>query len=328
MLNEFLEFKAYVTESTSSTPRVQPKLLTEKFNEACNLIGIEHIMTVIARAFIFSREGYNQGERISEQVLKDTLELLHRWTGFSDTDARKRTDNPMLDKWMKDNDVEDSWLKEYWLFQYDNGKVKKKTKSSKEKLWEKLENSWNKKLNSPLDYSANMITYKNVVANALEIGPLRKRYLVVKKAEQVGKEVVKDEKKRFKYLADELKGQETTDMKFMKLIATYLIKQEYHPYGQKEVWIQNAELAGWDGMDDSNKGSKTWYPEDVIWNEQPVYTRDVLQGSYGKVFVNPDYLREYDFHIIDVADADKYKGTHWVLEDRGHGLKDCWNVIK
>lgn len=328
MLNEFLEFKAYVTESTSSTPRVQPKLLTEKFNEACNLIGIEHIMTVIARAFIFSREGYNQGERISEQVLKDTLELLHRWTGFSDTDARKRTDNPMLDKWMKDNDVEDSWLKEYWLFQYDNGKVKKKTKSSKEKLWEKLENSWNKKLNSPLDYSANMITYKNVVANALEIGPLRKRYLVVKKAEQVGKEVVKDEKKRFKYLADELKGQETTDMKFMKLITAYLIKKEYHPEEQKEVWIQNAELAGWEGQDDSNKGSKTWYPEDVIWKEKPIYTRDVMQGSYGKVFVNPDYLREYDFHIIDVADADKYKGTHWVLEDRGHGLKDCWNVIK
>ena len=35
---------------------------------------------------------------------------------------------------------------------------------------------------------------------------------------------------------------------------------------------------------------------------------------------------EFDFKIIDIGDAEKYKETHWVLEDLGHKLKGCWGI--
>ena len=84
MLNELLEFKAYVTDPESETPRVQPYLLTDYFDESANLIGIEHIMTMIARAFIFSDKKTVLDEVISQEVVDDTIELLHRWTGFEE----------------------------------------------------------------------------------------------------------------------------------------------------------------------------------------------------------------------------------------------------
>lgn len=323
MLNEFLEFKAYVMNPESATPRVQPYLLTQHFHDDNYLIGIEEIMTVIARAFIYS-EGqkiYGKSGEVNEKLIHDTIELLHRWTGFSDTEERKRTKNTRLDEWMKEHSVEDGWLKRYWLFQFDAKGGKKAER------WDELQKKWNKSLNSPMDYSSSKITYKNVIANALEKGPLRNRYLVVKKSEeQVGKKIKAKDNKRFKYLTDESHRQETSDMKIMKVIAAYLIHQEYHPEGQKEVWIKNSELSRWYALDDGKNGKEAWYPTDAFWNGKPIYTHHNLKGSYTKVVVDQDYLLKYDFHIIDIEDADQYKDTHWILEDLGHGLKNCWGI--
>lgn len=337
MLNEFREFEAYVTDPKSLTPRVMPYMLTDYFKEEGNyLIGIEEIMTIIARGYLFSNNHqiYNQSGQINEKIIDDTIELLHRWTGFSDMKDRKRTKNTQLDKWMKLHSVEDSWLKKYWMFQFRNYEVKKNSKITKKVLsekveegWNNLEKKWNYSLNSPMDYSAVKITYKNVIANALEKGPLRNRYLVVKKSEeQVGKKVKKDDNKRFKYLTDKSGRQETSNMKIMKVIATYLINKENHPVGQNEIWIKSGDLSRWYAQDDSNNGLKSWYPKNVTWKGEDVYTFKRLQGKYTKVIINQEYLREYDFHIIDSEDAELYKGTHWILEDCGHGLKDCWDI--
>ena len=331
MLNEFLEFEAYVTNPESESPRVQPFMLTEHFDEENYLNGIEEIMTVIARAYLYSdnRKIYDKSGRVNEKLIHDAIELLHRWTGFSDSDIRKQSKNSKLDKWMQENSFVDGWLKMYWMFQFGNKIVKKnpKLKEEKEKRWKQLEKKWNERFNSPMDYQAGRITYKNVIANALELGPLRNRYLVVKKgSEQLGQKVKANDDKRFKYLSDKSRRQTATDMKFMKVIATYLIHQEQHPIGQKEVWIKNSDLSRWDALDDSNNGSVTWYPEDVLWNGIPIYTRSSLRGSCIKVKVNPDYLQKFDFHIIEPENVEQYKNTHWVLEDLGHGLKDCWGI--
>lgn len=325
MLNEFLEFESYVTNPMSSTPRVQPYLLTDHFSESANLIGIEHIMTVIARAFLFSEQKVTQEEIISQQVVDDTIELLHRWTGFSDIENRKRTPNKRVDQWMEQHSVTEGWLKQYWMFQFDNGKAAKKKTLSKQKLWETLEKKWNERLNSGLDYSANMITYNNIIANALEIGPLKNHYFVVRKDSTPREKPVKINK-RFKYLSDESSREESSDMKIMKIVATYLLRLEYHPEGQKEVWITNGELANWYGLDDGKNGRETFYPKNVFWKDKPIYTLHSLRGRYTKVSVDQEYLNEFDFRIIDIEDADKYKETHWVLEDLGHKLKGCWGV--
>lgn len=325
MLNEFLEFESYVMNPMSPTPRVQPNLLTDHFNESANLIGIEHIMTVIARAFLFSEEKVTQEEVISQQVVDDTIELLHRWTGFSDIINRKQTPNERVDKWMERHSVTDGWLKKYWMFQFDNGETEQKKKTSKQELWETLEKKWNERLNSGLDYSANTITYHNIIANALEIGPLQNHYFIVKKdLSPKGKPV--EVNRRFKYLSDESRRQESSDMKIMKIVAAYLLHLKYHPKGQKEVWIRNGELANWYGLDDGKNGSETFYPKNALWRGKPIYTRHNLRGSYTKLFVDQEYLEEFDFRIIDIEDADQFKETHWVLEDLGHKLVGCWGI--
>ena len=331
MLNEFLEFKAYVTEPQSKTPRVQPNFFTDFFCDQNNLIGIEEIMTVIARGFIYSKDKYvyDEFDRVDEKTVDDAMELLHRWTGFSDYENRKRTDNSDLDKWMKKNSVVDGWLKIYWLFWFDakKGKDKKLSEEEKNKEWNKLEKKWNKRFNSPMDYYAGRITYKNVIANALEKGPLRNRYLVVKKStDQVGKKVKKSDDEKFKYLIDRFGQQITTDMKIMKIICAYLIFREFHPKGQKEVWIKSSELSRWYALDDGKKGSAKWYPECAIWNEKPIYVLNKVKGNHTKLIVDSEYLKTFDIRIVDSKDAYQYKDTHWVLEDLGHGLKECWNI--
>lgn len=351
MLNEYLEFEAYVTNPTSEEPRIQAYLLTDHFNEAAYLIGIEHVMTTIARAFIFEERNHIQEELISTELVNDTIELIHRWTGFSDFDNRKRTDNPGIEEWMKKYPDADGWLKKYWKFQYQykeitkrENKVKKANKNKKEgekleevkpledkflekmeELWNVLEKKWNERLNCGLDYYATMITYNNIIANALEIGPLQNRYFVVKKDWKSKDEPV-EENKRFKYLSDKSRRQESSDMKIMKIIAAYLVRLQIHPDEQNEVWLRNGDLGNWYGVDDGKNGSKTYYPNDVTWKGKPIYTRYNLRGSFTKVSVDADYLKEFDFKIIDAEDADKYKDTHWVLEDLGQKLIGCWGT--
>ena len=104
MLNELREFETYVENPLSLTPRVMPYMLTEHFSEkAPYLNGLEDIMTIIARGYLFSKghKVYDAENRINEELIEDAIELLHRWTGFSDTKYRMRTDNPQLTKWMK-----------------------------------------------------------------------------------------------------------------------------------------------------------------------------------------------------------------------------------
>ena len=325
MLNEFLEFKSYVTNPESPTPRVQPYLLTDHFSESADLIGIEHIMTVIARAFLFSEEKVVQEELVSQQVIEDTIELLHRWTGFSDIENRKRTSNERVDEWMKSHSVTDGWLKKYWMFQVKNGETVNRKRATEQNLWESVEKEWNKKLNSECDFMVKKITYKNIIANALEIGPLQNQYFIVKRDSTPRDKPVKSNQ-RFKYLSDKSSRQESSDMKIMKIIAAYLLHLKYHPEGQKEVWITNGELANWYGLDDGNNGTETFYPKNVFWKEKPIYTLHSLKGNYTKVVVDQEYLNEFDFKIIDIDDADKYKETHWVLEDLGHKLEGCWGI--
>ena len=335
MLNEFREFEAYVENPQSLTPRVMPHMLTEHFSEKYPYLnGLEEIMTVIARRYLFSEEHqvYGVENQLNEKLIEDTKELLHRWTGFSDTKYRKRTDNPQLEKWMKVHSVTDSWLKQYLAFQFQE--YKKKSKKTKEELdkmtderWNKLEGKWNYSLNSPMDYEAVKITYNNVIANALEKGPLRNRYLVVKRCEEeVGKKFDTEKRKPFAYLTDKSGRQGTSDVKIIKIIAAYLINREIHPAGQSEIWIKSSDLSRWYAQDDSKNGAGAWYPDNVTWNKKEVYTFKRFQRKYTKVIINQEYLKEYDFRVVDSVEAKLYKGTHWILEDLGHGLKECWDI--
>ena len=79
MLNEILEFKAYVEDPESDRPRIQPKMLTENY-ESDDLNGIGGILVILARGFIFGFETeqkvYNEEGLVHENILNDTKYIL------------------------------------------------------------------------------------------------------------------------------------------------------------------------------------------------------------------------------------------------------------
>ena len=136
MLNEILEFEAYVKSPESVKPRIQPKLLTNNFSEDGNLFGIERIFIVIARGYIFSEchqnEIYNSDGMVNNKLLNDTRVILQHWCGFDFDESGLQIDRQSISKWFEKYPEADGWLKRYWMFH-----CVKKTK--KEKIWNTIE---------------------------------------------------------------------------------------------------------------------------------------------------------------------------------------------
>lgn len=130
MLNEILEFEAYVKAPESEKPRIQPKLLTNNFSEDGNLFGIERILIVIARGYIFSKchqnEIYNSDGMVNNELLNDTRVILQRWCGFDFDESGLQIDRQSISNWFEKYPEADGWLKQYWMFH-----CAKKTKKRK-----------------------------------------------------------------------------------------------------------------------------------------------------------------------------------------------------
>jgi len=323
MLNEFLEFQAYVKEPRSEKPRIQPKYFTGSFSENGELNGLEQILTVIARGVLFPCDGQKdnaQANDTKEGRIEDTIEILRRWCGFDDIESGERED-AFVRKWFMDYPEAEGWLHTYWNYHFDKCK---KSPKAKDELWKNAKKR-KEVLEGTHDYMWNKISYKNVIANALELGPLRERYLVLKKDKNQNK--VK-EKKIFEYLYQMREGsskkQEKTQHRFLKQIAAYLILQEQHPKGQEEVFLRKGPLLGWYGKDDPNGEKSSWCIEDMWWNDKPIFSIKG-SGSYIKLIVDLEYLRTFDFRIIKPDEIEKYRKDYWILKDCGHGK--LWKII-
>ena len=101
MLNEILEFKAYVEDPESDRPRIQPKMLTENY-ESDDLNGIGGILVILARGFIFGFETeqkvYNEEGLVHENILNDTKYILLQWCGIdlNASESKEKTINNNL----------------------------------------------------------------------------------------------------------------------------------------------------------------------------------------------------------------------------------------
>ena len=117
MLNEIKEFESYVTKPENDTPRLQPKMLTDDFGSAGSLYGLEHLLTTIARGFIFGNF-YNENKVSEDGIIRDDFiatvtNILFSWLGFEcandftgDVDA--------INKWNSKYPQVDGWLKNYY----------------------------------------------------------------------------------------------------------------------------------------------------------------------------------------------------------------------
>ena len=325
MLNELQEFESYITIPTSDTPRLQPKMLTGDFGSTGNLYGIEHLLTIIARGFIFGdfydADKVSDDGMISDNLIATVGNILFSWLGFEcaqdyvgDADA--------INKWNKKYPQADGWLKNYY--------EKHCTKKDKAKRWAKIEEERSKYLKGD-DYRLGAVSINNIIANALELGPLKEQCMIIKKDSVSVKSVkLKD---RFQYLfcldgnKKAANPQEKTVERFLKNIAAYLYLKENHPVGQKFVLLDRIQLLCWYGLDDNKNEVDSWYFKRFLFDKgnskEPIMT--AMSGDRGwnfiKLTIDNDFIAKYDIKLIDADEIESVdKEKYWIIKDNGHGV--------
>ena len=325
MINEPKEFEAYITSGAFDTPRLQPKMLTGDFGSTGNLYGLEHLLTTIARGFIFGNF-YDTDEILADGTVSDNFiatvtNILFSWLGFECAqDYVGGAD--AINKWNKKYPQADGWLKAYY--------EKHCTKNDKSKRWAKIEEERSKYLMGE-DYRLSVVSINNIIANALELGPLKERCMVIKKdSVSVKSTKLKD---RFQYLfcVDESKKaanpQEKTVERFLKNIAAYLYLKDNHQDGQKFVLLDRIQLLCWYGLDDNKNEADSWYFKRFLFDKrnskEPIMT--AMSGDRGwnfiKLMIDNDFIAKYDIRLIDAAAIDSIdKDKYFIIKDNGHGV--------
>lgn len=325
MLNELVELESYITAPTSDTPRIQPKMLTDDFGSTGNLYGLEHLLTTIARGFIFGNF-YNENKVSEDGIISDDFiatvsNILFSWLGFECAkDYVGNTD--AINKWNKKYPQAAGWLKHYYL--------KHCPKKDKEKRWAKIEEERTKYLLGG-DYRFGAVSINNIISNALELGPLKEQCVVIKKDSVFVKS--SKFKDRFQYLfcLDEsnkaAKPQEKTVERFLKNIAAYLYLKDNHPKGQKFVLLDRIQLLCWYGLDDNKNEADSWYFKRFLFDKgnskEPIMT--AMSGDRGwnfiKLMIDNDFIAKYDIRLIDAKAIDSVdRNEYFIIKDNGHGV--------
>ena len=325
MLNELVELESYITAPTSDTPRLQPKMLTDNFGNTGVLYGLEHFLTIITRGFIFGNfidiDKTSADGMISDNLIATVDNILFSWLGFEcaqdyvgDADA--------INKWNDKYPQAEGWLKNYY--------EKHCTKKDKAKRWAKIEEERSKYLMGE-DYRLSVVSINNIIANALELRPLKEQCMVIKKDSAIIKSSkLKD---RFKYLfcLDESKKaanpQEKTVERFIKNIAAYLYLKDNHPKGQKFVLLDRIQLLCWYGLDDNKNEADSWYFKRFLFDkcDSKVPIMTAMSGDRGwnfiKLMIDNDFIAKYDIKLIDADEIESVdKEKYWIIKDNGHGV--------
>lgn len=333
MLNEIIEYTAYIGKPQSDNPRVQPKALTNNFKKEDRgyiLKELDQILLVIARGVIYSFEdGAVKGELDCDlnNGVAITMEILSHWLGINKEDTFC---HELVSKWFEENTDADCWLEKFWTYHY---KIIKKANES-----EAL-NEWNeclekyKNILEGADYRSESLSFKNIIASAIEAGELTERYMIVKKSDMPDERVsngnnnIKKAMKRFEYLYDYSGSpQATTKMKLLKNIAAFLIWQNEHPDKQTEVLLKRIRLFGWYGLDDSSGKADKWCLKDFSWNSNPIMLRQRYK-DFAKMGIAEEYIKNFGFQLIYPSEIEAYKENYWILKDPGYGLNKPFIVI-
>ena len=325
MLNEILEFKSYITAPTSDTPRIQPKMLTDDFGSAGSLYGLEHLLTTIARGFIYGNfyhaDKASDNGMLSEDLIVTIKKILFSWSGFDC--AKDYVGNAdAINKWNKKYPQADGWLKAYY--------EKHCTKKDKSKRWTKIEDKWTESLQG-FDYRLSVVSINNIIANAIECGPLKEQCMIIKKDSVPVKSAKLKDQFQYLFCLDEnvkaAKPQEKTVERFIKNIAAYLYFMGNHPKGQKYVLLDRIQLLCWYGLDDNKNEANSWYFKRFLIKKGnknvPIMTAFSYDRGWNfiKYMIDNDFIAKYDIKLIDADEIESVdKEKYWIIKDNGHGV--------
>ena len=325
MINELQEFKSYITAPISDTPRLQPKMLTDNFGATGILYGLEHLLTIIARGFIYGNfydsDKISDDGMIHEDFIATVSNILFSWLGFEcandftgDADA--------INKWNSKYPQADGWLKKYYM--------KHCTKKDASKRWAKIEEERSKCLMGE-DYRLSVVSINNIISNALEQGPFKEQYMVIKKNSVAIKSTKLKDRFQSLFCLDEsnkaAKPQEKTVERFLKNIAAYLYLKDNHPKGQKFVLLDRIQLLCWYGLDDNKNEADSWYFKRFLFDkcDSKVPIMTAMSGDRGwnfiKLMIDNDFIAKYDIKLINADEIESVdKEKYWIIKDNGHGV--------
>ena len=158
------------------------------------------------------------------------------------------------------------------------------------------------------DYKS--ISYDKIIADAYELGPLRRRYLVYEGAHPLSSQIRKRTKRRL----DGKNLLENEQDVILKLTASYLLQQ----YGSNRYAVVNkVEIANWL----TAKDYKMEHLEDFLLapSLEPLFeTPKVIGGNVKKIGLHPDWVKR--FQIVDAHEFDPAENQGLIfMSDLGTG---------
>ena len=325
MLNEKLEYEEYTYNLTgyeNGHRRIKYNALSRGGDK--NFAGLERIMTIIARRFLFFDSDYNDVPG-KEECLAAELALF-RWLGYVPTDPDKYKEPDTERK--KEMDRIFYWLPNYLgkMKEECEAKLKReKNKTNKKKLRNKINNleSWlslikeddyiTKRTRSSRDDKAkylNVIKTERVVANALRRNKLKVFYLVCKDphfsevCEKTGKV-----------------GEKKKDL-LLRTVAAYMLENYYFDLPSREVSfppvyryyekrqqtrfapLRDEDLTNWH----QGLGKIRTESDDGLgaysYNGKPLVEQPKKYKNRKKIKFNDEWFRKCEWALIDATDND------------------------
>ena len=303
MIDELIEFKEYSEDLYKDNPRLIASLFfkPEKGKKCIKCNGITRALTIIARYYLFDNgKDYYKLKKVQRKKLREEVLIkLNEWC-FSEEGA--------LYKYFEKNGKINLW---------DD------FKESKEKLW----NSANiyMSLNAPTFYEF-AISFPIIIADAIQAGPLKVRYLKIRKGfEENIYFQTKSMRKKSPDAVESLtknvdkKGQlagKCADYRnqLLKQICAYLVNAE----GPSEfVTINSIDLANWMNIKSfaSNSDSEQVY---FFYKNQPLY-----EYKNKKYYINQKMIKELEISLVD----EKEQGSEYVIyKDNGAGVNSLKEI--
>lgn len=339
MLNEYIEYEEYM-----QWPTTTPRIFTHKkyAMTKTKLSGLERPLIIIARKILFDDLKYCEltTEDARAQALKSTIDALKAWTAFGEVPNIAGL-----------NDFRSEWFKDFFQESFDldawNDLISgKKSKASGKLQFE--ESLLPKKINAEgkEDSQANtykLITYERIIADAIYQGPLQRKYLVCKSGFEsdiiyrVYSRVEKEDKKEIvldhtEYLANCKKSLTSKRLEkifysdlVLRYIAAYLM--ERNRCGQENVILNKTDLYNWIQALLPFKYDKTKFvysafeynPRKDLEDTEYLFSSEAYD-NVSKSLVNQDYLKKYDFRVVDEDEISKLSDGYVYFSDQGAGL--------
>lgn len=322
MIDELLEYKQYTdikkikaTEKSKKSESSNDCLRLKCDYFLPNLTGLERVLTIIARKLLFDEYKYDQLDSMPKQLaaIEKVKYALSAWCSFNDSknDSLSFDFEGYLEKYYNELFLNSQKNAKPWesfkrskkaafdftLF-YNNAK---ENYNDEEETAPKKPVSKAKAIKLPSRNTFKAVNYEKVIASAINYGPLAKYCIVCKKdyAEHLyhnEDSMSSDKKNKNKEYRDEV----------VKFIGVYLIEMEKAfknvPFSNNYVVINKTGLAHWL----QKKVHNADYFKQYFYNNTQLIHSIVVGGNTSKSKVDPDYIKEYDFHICDITDKKKY----------------------